>query len=119
MLDNESLGSESNLPVGRQEFGSLIANCGATVNSLLTNVSKRGRPPKVNKVNEEEKQVETVTDNSLEDKSINSEEVDVDVDVAVRVDVDAEECEDVHEDADVNVGVHVRCRCSCRYGCGY
>ena len=33
MLDNESLGNESNLPVGRQEFGSLIANCGATVNN--------------------------------------------------------------------------------------
>ena len=33
MLHNESLGNESNLPVGRQEFGSLIANCGATVNN--------------------------------------------------------------------------------------
>ena len=67
----------------------ICPNCGATVNSLLTNVSKRGRPPKVNKVNEEEKQVKTVADNSSEDKSVNSEEVDVDVDVdAVDVDID-------------------------------
>ena len=29
MLDNESLGKESNLPVGHQEFESLLANCGA------------------------------------------------------------------------------------------
>ena len=29
MLDNESLGNESNLPVGHQEFESLLANCGA------------------------------------------------------------------------------------------
>ena len=32
MLDNESLGNKSNLPVGHQEFESLIANCGATIN---------------------------------------------------------------------------------------
>ena len=33
MLDNVSLGDESKLPVGCQEFGCLIANCGLTVNN--------------------------------------------------------------------------------------
>jgi tRNA(Ile)-lysidine synthase len=32
MLDNELLSNESNRPVEHQEFGSLIANCGATLN---------------------------------------------------------------------------------------
>ncbi len=32
MLGDKSPGNEFNLPVGRQEFGSLIANCGATGN---------------------------------------------------------------------------------------
>ena len=36
----------------------------------------------------EKKQVKTVADNSSEDKSVNSEEVDVDVDVDVGVDID-------------------------------
>ena len=33
MLDYELLANEPNRPVGHQEFGSLIANCGATVNN--------------------------------------------------------------------------------------
>ena len=32
MSDNDSIGND-NLPVGHQEFETLIANCGATVNS--------------------------------------------------------------------------------------
>ena len=78
----------------------ICPNCGATVNSLLTNVSKRGRPPKVNKVSEAEQQLETAVDKSSEDKSVNSEEVDVDVavDVAVDVNIDSnDEDESVEE----------------------
>lgn len=36
--------------------------CGADVNSLLTNVSRRGRPPKANKLEETEKKDETKID---------------------------------------------------------
>ena len=51
-------------------------NCGADVNSLLTNVSRRGRPPKVLKPedNQEPKELE-IQDIEVEDTP-NSEEVD-------------------------------------------
>ena len=51
-------------------------NCGADVNSLLTNVSRRGRPPKILKTeeNQETKDME-ITDIEVEDTP-NPEEVD-------------------------------------------
>ena len=51
-------------------------NCGADVNSLLTNVSRRGRPPKILKSqdNQETKDME-IQDIEVEDTP-NSEEVD-------------------------------------------
>tara|TARA_B100001029_G_C14941995_1_gene383722 strand:- start:6 stop:290 length:285 start_codon:yes stop_codon:yes gene_type:complete len=36
------------------KFPIVCPNCGADVNSLLTNVSKRGRPPKIAKVQKKE-----------------------------------------------------------------
>ena len=51
-------------------------NCGADVNSLLTNVSRRGRPPKILKPedNQETKDME-ITDIEVDD-STSAEEVD-------------------------------------------
>ena len=54
-------------------------NCGADVNSLLTNVSRRGRPPKILKPedNQETKDME-IQDLEVEDTT-NAEEVDSEV----------------------------------------
>ena len=46
----------------------ICPNCGATVISLLTNVSKRGRPPKVPKVEEKK------TDEPIKIEEIDSQE---------------------------------------------
>ena len=53
-------------------------NCGADVTSLLTNVTKRGRPPKILKPedNQETKEIE-IADIEVED-STSAEEVDSD-----------------------------------------
>ena len=40
----------------------ICPNCGATVNLYSQMFQKRGRPPKVNKVNEAEQQLETAVD---------------------------------------------------------
>ena len=51
-------------------------NCGADVNSLLTNVSRRGRPPKVLKSEDNQEQKDTeIQDIEVEDTP-NPEEVD-------------------------------------------
>ena len=52
----------------------ICPNCGATVNSLLTNISKRGRPPKVAKV-EEKKPDEPIKIEEI-DSQENIEDVD-------------------------------------------
>ena len=71
----------------------ICPNCGVTVNTLLTNVSKRGRPPKVNKDdNQNSKSSEKVNDFEDED-NVNS-----DVDVSVNVDIELDESEDSVED---------------------
>ena len=64
------------------KFPIVCTNCGADVNSLLTNVSKRGRPPKVAKV-EEKSEVEDmkieeieVTENIEDVNSDDDEQVD-------------------------------------------
>jgi len=58
------------------KFPIVCPNCGADVTSLLTNVSKRGRPPKVVKV-----------ENKKESEDIKIEEIEV-----------AENIEDVNSD---------------------
>ncbi len=59
-----------------EKYPIVCPNCGADVNSLLTNVSRRGRPPKILKPeeNQDTKDMEIV-DIEVED-STNSEEVD-------------------------------------------
>ena len=58
------------------KFPIVCPNCGADVNSLLTNVSRRGRPPKILKPedNQETKDME-IQDIDVEDTP-NAEEVD-------------------------------------------
>ena len=61
-----------------EKYPIVCPNCGADVNSLLTNVSRRGRPPKVLKpeVNQETKDIEI---QGIEpEESSNAEEVDSD-----------------------------------------
>ncbi len=65
------------------KFPIVCPNCGADVNSLLTNVSKRGRPPKVAKVEEE---------SNAEDMKI--EEIEVTEDIE---DVNSDDDEPVEE----------------------
>ena len=59
-----------------EKYPIVCPNCGADVNSLLTNVSRRGRPPKILKPeeNQEAKDLE-ITDIEVEDSS-SAEEVD-------------------------------------------
>ena len=61
----------------------ICPNCGVTVSSLLTNVSKRGRPPKVNKN-------DNLSPESNEKIDVTKEKNDVDSEVEVDVDVDLE-----------------------------
>jgi len=65
------------------KFPIVCPSCGATVSSLLTNVSKRGRPPKASKV-------EAVKSENKEDIKIE----DVDVDEAIESSVDDDESVD-------------------------
>ena len=61
-----------------EKYPIVCPNCGADVTSLLTNVSRRGRPPKILKPedNQETKDVE-IEDIEVED-STSAEEVDSD-----------------------------------------
>ena len=69
-------------------------NCGADVNSLLTNVSKRGRPPKILKPedNQETKDME-IADIEVEDtpnpEEVDSEESNVDDIVEIERETDS------------------------------
>ena len=65
----------------------ICPSCGATVSSLLTNVSKRGRPPKALKeegetINEKDQAIQT----QHEDKTDPDVNVDLDVDVEINSD---------------------------------
>ena len=59
-----------------EKYPIVCPNCGADVNTLLTNVSRRGRPPKILKSED----VQATNDMEIEDieaeDSTNSEEVD-------------------------------------------
>ena len=69
-------------------------NCGADVNSLLTNVSRRGRPPKILKTedNQETKDME-IQDIEVEDtpssEEVDSEESNVDDIVEIERETDS------------------------------
>ena len=59
-----------------EKYPIVCPNCGADVNSLLTNVSRRGRPPKILKSEDsQEKKDMEIADIEVED-STNAEEVD-------------------------------------------
>ena len=73
----------------------ICPNCGVTVSSLLTNVSKRGRPPKVNKDDNSSPEIKENIDAAKEKKNVDSE-VDVDVDLELD-EGDEDSVEDVIE----------------------
>ena len=77
-----------------EKYPIVCPNCGADVNSLLTNVSRRGRPPKILKPeeNQEAKDLE-ITDIEVEDSSsaeeVDSEESNVDEIVEIERETDS------------------------------
>ena len=71
----------------------ICPNCGVTVSSLLTNVSKRGRPPKVNKDDNQSPESDEKIDVAKEKNDVDSE-----VDVNLELDEgDEDSVEDVIE----------------------
>ena len=60
------------------KFPIICPNCGATVNSLLTNVSKRGRPPKIGKDDPNQKSLSdsNIVDLGQNNSNESSEEID-------------------------------------------
>ena len=76
------------------KFPIVCPNCGADVNSLLTNVSRRGRPPKILKTedNQETKDME-IADIEVEDtpnpEEVDSEESNVDDIVEIERETDS------------------------------
>ena len=77
-----------------EKYPIVCPNCGADVNSLLTNVSRRGRPPKILKTeeNQETKDME-ITDIEVEDtpnpEEVDSEESNVDDIVEIERETDS------------------------------
>ena len=65
------------------KFPIICPNCGETLNSLLTNVSKRGRPPKVVKAEASVPETEDKPNDIVNDEGLNP---DVDVDVGIETD---------------------------------
>ena len=72
------------------KFPTICPNCGSEVTTLLTNVSKRGRPPKSNKVEEVESVVEPSADSKESDVKIEEIEENISED-------DGDSVEDVIE----------------------
>ena len=71
----------------------ICPSCGVTVSTLLTNVSKRGRPPKVNKVDNLSPESNEKID-ATKEKNDTDSEVDVDLELD---DGDEDSVEDVIE----------------------
>ena len=77
-----------------EKYPIVCPNCGADVNSLLTNVSRRGRPPKILKTedNQETKDME-IADIEVEDtpnpEEVDSEESNVDDIVEIERETDS------------------------------
>ena len=59
------------------KFPIVCPNCGADVNTLLPNVSKRGRPPKVPKIETEDKEKEDI---KMEELAVEENIEDIDSD---------------------------------------
>ena len=59
-----------------EKYPIVCPNCGADVNSLLTNVSRRGRPPKVLKPENNQETQDMEIQDIEEDDTPNPEEVD-------------------------------------------
>ena len=74
----------------------ICPNCGATVNSLLTNVSKRGRPPKIVK-NEASVPENETQSNDVEDDTLNSE---IDLDIETDHEDSVDEMVEINRDED-------------------
>ncbi len=74
----------------------ICPNCGATVNSLLTNVSKRGRPPKIVK-NEASVPENETKSNDVEDDTLNSE---IDLDIETDHEDSVDEMVEINRDED-------------------
>ncbi len=77
-----------------EKYPIVCPNCGADVNSLLTNVSRRGRPPKISKPedNQETKDMEIQdieTDDSTNDEEIDQDESNVDDIVEIERETDS------------------------------
>ena len=79
------------------KFPIICPNCGTTVNTLLTNVSKRGRPPKV-----KEEDAPVLEDN--DNKSIQVEEqINSDDSTDVGVDIENSDDESVEEIIEIKI----------------
>ena len=77
-----------------EKYPIVCPNCGADVTSLLTNVSKRGRPPKILKPedNQEAKDMEIAdieVDDSTSAEEVDSEESNVDEIVEIERETDS------------------------------
>ena len=81
------------------KFPIICPNCGATVNSLLTNVSKRGRPPKNSKPDAALPENKVQPNANIEEISVEDKEiVDIEEDTEI---VDIENDEPVEEIVEV------------------
>ena len=69
-----------------EKFPIICPNCGYELTSLLTNVSKRGRPPKIAKPEE-----------TIKEKEIEIEEIDSGEDIVASVSDDDDSVEDMIE----------------------
>ena len=76
------------------KFPIVCPNCGATVSSLLTNVSKRGRPPKASKVEavkpeqKDEVKIEEITAEDTLGSSVDDDDESVDEVIEIPKDED-------------------------------
>tara|TARA_B100000035_G_C20954360_1_gene533444 strand:- start:268 stop:567 length:300 start_codon:yes stop_codon:yes gene_type:complete len=76
------------------KFPIICPNCGATVSSLLTNVSKRGRPPKASKVEavkpeqKDEVKIEEITAEDTLGSSVDDDDESVDEVIEIPKDED-------------------------------
>ena len=80
------------------KFPIICPSCGTTVNTLLTNVSKRGRPPKVNKENESVLENNDNNDVQVEEQINSEDNSDVGVDIENTDDESVEEIIEIKRD---------------------
>ena len=75
------------------KFPIICPSCGATVSSLLTNVSKRGRPPKASKL-------EAVSSENKDDMSVDEIAVEETIEPSVDDDESVDEVIEIPKDED-------------------